>query len=320
MDIALTGGTGFVGRALTRELLSRGHRLHLLVRPGSTKPSRPQAPPANTRTTEIDLADRDAVRRAIQGSEAVIHLVGIIHEIGADTFDRVHRELTSQLLGATADAEVRRFIHMSSLGTRPAARSRYHQTKWAAEECVRQSNLQWTIFRPSLICGDEDLFTRTLAKMARYFPVIPVLGPGTALMQPIAVEQVARAFAGALEVPASVGRTYDLCGPERLTFNQIVTAIISVLGLRRSIIHLPWWMARGQAVMLDALFSRLLHRAPPFNPDQILMLQEDNIGSGIEADQTFRLEHLEFQTMIRRYLRPASTGSEESSRTRTGSV
>lgn len=295
MQITLSGGTGFVGRALTAELVRRGHRVRRLVRtpPGKT--------PAGVEDVSVDLADAVAFAPLLRGQDAVIHLVGLISECGPQTFDRVHVGLTRSVLAAANAAGVKRWIHMSALGTRPAARSRYHRTKWAAEELVRASGLAWTIFRPSLIYGPEDLFTNLLARLT-LAPVVPVMGAGEGLLQPIAVAQVARAFAGALEGPASVGRVYDLAGPERLTFNQVLDAILAAQGRRRLKLHLPLPLARAQAALLEGLCPALLRRPPPLNRDQLLMLEEDNVGDPAAADRDFGLVHEPFAAAMRRQL------------------
>src|SRR5690606_6225354 len=186
-------------------------------------------------------------------------------------------------------AGVRRFIHMSALNTRPDAPSRYHRTKWAAEEYVRGSGLDWTIFRPSLIESPHGGFAELFRRMSRWLPAVPVIGNGQSLVQPIGLEKVAKAFAGALEGPASIGRTFDLCGPERLTFEELVRRILDGTGRRRAIVHIPRPIAMAQAVVLERVFP-MVGMAPPLNRDQILMLEEDNVGDGEPANRLFGLE------------------------------
>lgn len=299
MKVCLTGGTGFVGRAVVRQLVSNGHQVQLLVRPKHRAgPATPAAGPAVV-VREGDPLDPASLAPLLRGQDAVIHLVGIISECGCQTFEHVHVGLTRGVLEAARRAGVPRWIHMSALGTRPGAASRYHQTKWAAEELVRASGLAWTIFRPSLIYGPEDLFTNLLARLA-ISPVVPVMGSGQGLLQPIAVDRVARAFAGALECPASVGRVYDLAGPERLTFNQVLDIILAATGRRRLKLHVPLPFARALAAVLEAAFPALLRRPPPLNRDQLLMLQEDNIGDPAPADREFGLVHEPFAEAMRR--------------------
>lgn len=302
MEVLLTGGTGFVGRALVPALAAAGHRVRLLIRAGATRSSRRPPPAPGLRLCPADFRDPASLGAAFQGVEAVVHLVGIIREVGSQTFEQVHDRLSGDLLAAARAAGVRRWVHMSALGTRPGARSRYHRTKWAGEERVRSSGLSWTIFRPSLIYGPEDEFTNLFARLARWSPVIPVMGPGTNLLQPIAVEPVARAFARAVGEGSAAGITYDLCGPERMTFRELLRTIVAATGRRRWLLPVPWPVARFQAALLEIFVGRLLRQPPPLNRDQLLMLQEDNVGDGGPADRAFGLRHGRFLDDLAAYL------------------
>jgi len=284
-----------------RQALASGHQVRLLTRPGSRRAAATPRPPG-VQAVPLDPADTPRLTEAMRGCDAVIHLIGIISECGAETFERVHEGRTGEVLAAAEAAGVPRWIHMSALGTRADAPSRYHTSKWAAEEQVRSSDLQWTLFRPSLIYGPGDGFTRLFDRMARWSPLLPVMGPGTNLLQPVAVSVVAQAFVGSLERPESVGRTYDLCGPDRLSFRDVLGQILRAGGRRRMLVSIPLPLARLQARLLERLYPALLSRAPPLNTDQLLMLQEDNVGDGTEADRVFGLRHEPFGEGLRRYL------------------
>lgn len=285
--VCITGGTGFVGRSIVRELLTLGHEPVLLVRGASFR----RTPPPGASRTTVDLEHPASLAAALTGAKAVIHLVGIISEGPRSDFDHVHRVLTLNVLEAAHRAGVRRLLHMSALGARPDAPARYHQTKWAAEEAVRQSGLEWTIFRPSLIHGAADQVTNLFDRMARWSPCLPVMGSGKSLLQPVSVEAVALAFAASLTHPEAPERTLDLCGPERMTFPDLLRAILAARGRRRVLVHLPLAVMRFQARILEWVCPRLGF-APPLNRDQLIMLQEDNIGDGSEADRMFGLKHV----------------------------
>ena len=148
MKIFITGGTGFVGREIVRQLQAVGHRVRCLVRdPDRAKPLLPPA----VELHRGDLTDPESLASGLKECEAVIHLVGIIIERGPSTFERIHVHGTVDLLKAAREAGIMRFVHMSALGSRPNAVSRYHQTKYQAEQTVMQSGMNWTIFRPSVI-------------------------------------------------------------------------------------------------------------------------------------------------------------------------
>jgi NADH dehydrogenase len=244
----------------------------------------------------------EALREAARGCEAVIHLVGIIGEVGDQTFERVHHEGTLRVLEACQSAGVGRWIHMSALGTRPGAASRYHRTKWAAEEAVRGSGLRWTIFRPSVIYGPGDGFVNLFERMSRWSPVLPVIGRGTARLQPVPVESVAQAFARSLDVECTIGKTYDLCGTDRLTLAEILATILRVTGRRRLRMPVPRAVAQVQARLLEAIFPALLGRAAPLSRDQLRMLDEDNLGDPAPAQRDLGILPVGFEAGLRRFL------------------
>src|ERR1051326_6170954 len=176
MKVLVTGATGFVGHAVALAVHRAGHSLRILVRnPGAQKVQELVAATAS----EIhlgDVLDTTSLEGMLIGIDAIIHLVGIISEFGRYTFENIHTEGTRNVVQGAQQYGVRRFIQMSALGTRPGAASRYHQTKWAAEEIVRESGLAFTIFRPSLIYGPQDHFVNLFARIARLSPVLPIVG------------------------------------------------------------------------------------------------------------------------------------------------
>jgi NADH dehydrogenase len=302
MNVLVTGGTGFVGREIARQLHNRGHRVHMLTRNPEASASRDAAAVAGAKTVPGNVLDAGSLKNVCAGVEAIIHLVGIISEIGEQTFENVHIHGTQNMLAAAQQAGVKRFLHMSALGARPDAASRYHQSKWAAEERVRRSGLGWTIFRPSIIYGPGDGFVTLFARIARFSPVVPVIG-GRTRFQPVPVKSVALAFLGAVDGPHTVGETYDLCGEETLTLDEMVDHILAATQRKRLKLPLPAGVAGIQAAFLEFVFPSLLRRAPPLTRDQILMLQEDNVGSPEPAQTLFGLKSVPFREGIAGYLR-----------------
>ena len=297
VKLLVTGGSGFVGRAIVERLLSRGHVVRVLAR--GTRPSLG----GGVESVEGSILRPQSLPAACQGVDAVLHLVGIISEVGDQTFERVHTEGTRNMLHAARSAGIRRFIHMSALGTRSNAVARYHQSKWRAEEAVRASGLDWTIFRPSLIYGPGDGFVGLFARMARWSPVLPVVGTGRSRVQPVAVEDAAHCFASAPMTPAAVGRTFDLCGPRSYPFDEVVRMILRATGRNRGVFHLPLPIARLQAGILESVFPRILDQAPPLNRDQIQMLQEDNVGDPGPASEVFGFSPRPFEEGLARLFR-----------------
>ena len=266
--VFVTGATGFVGRAVVHALRAHGHVVRCLVRRGSELDLRGLEA---IERVEGDVQARSGLDRNIAGCDTVVHLVGIIKEqpSAGVTFERVHVQGTVNVIDAATAAGARRFLHMSALGTRRDARSRYHRTKWAGEEAVRSSPLAWTIFRPSIIYGPGDQFVSMLAAMVRRLPVVPVLGPGTEEMQPIPVEQVAEAFARAVTLPTTAKHTYEVGGPDRVTLPRLLDLIAEALGRRpRLKMHAP--------MPLVSLLAALHPPGFPVTSDQLLMLRENN--------------------------------------------
>jgi uncharacterized protein YbjT (DUF2867 family) len=254
--ILVTGGAGFVGQEVVGELLALGYPVRLLVR-------HPERGNSFARHPRVELIQGDALLpdtlpAAMVGVQAVIHLIGIIAETSQVTYEQAHTEATRNVLAAAKQAGVTRWVQMSAIGTRPFARSRYHLTKWQAEELVRQSGLDWTIFRPSLIYGhDERDRLLNLLRRALSWPLdflqlysFPLLNGGEALIQPVSVREVARCFARAPAKETAVGQTYDLVGPVAFSWREMVFKIMTALGKKGIYEEIPlllilrkllWW-------------------------------------------------------------------------------
>jgi NADH dehydrogenase len=285
MKVLVTGASGFVGHVVVDALLRRGHEVTALVR----DPARSaDLAGKGVRLVTGDVLEPTTIERAAAGREAVVHLVGVIVEPKPLTFDDLHRRATENVLAAAKAAGVRRYLHMSANGTRPDAESPYHTSKWAGEEAVRASGLDWTIFRPSLIFGGSrrDALFRTLRGFydKPFFVPVPLVGSGDAQMQPVAVSDVARAYAEAATRPESVGKTYTVVGSERMPFRAMVRAVGDAMGRRRLMLPGPPPLLRFAAW---ALLERL--GKPPLTRAQITMALEDNVGDPLEVESDFRM-------------------------------
>jgi NADH dehydrogenase len=271
--VFVTGATGFVGRAVIQSLRAEGHVVRCLVRRGSEEDL--HGFEAIERVEGDILGPPEALEGGMAGCDTVVHLVGIIRELPTRgvTFERLHHKGTANVLAAATRAGVRRYLHMSALGTRPGARSRYHQTKWAGEEAVRASGLAWTIFRPSVIYGPGDGFVSLLAGMIRRLPVVPVIGDGSQRVQPVAIEHVAAGFARAVRLEATVKHTYDVAGPDAVTMRQMLDLIGAALHRPIRTARVPFMLMRPVAQLMQGIPSF------PLTHDQLLMLQEDNTGN-----------------------------------------
>ncbi|MEJ2518849.1 MAG: complex I NDUFA9 subunit family protein [Desulfuromonadales bacterium] len=288
MKVFVTGGTGFVGNEVVSQLVAAGHTPRVLVRQGSEdKLSQPD----KVEIQAGDVTDRASLDGALAGCDAVIHLVGIIRVFPARgiTFDKLHVAATEHILNACREQGVQRYLHMSSNGTREGGSTDYHSTKWRAEQLVRDSGLDWTIFRPSLIFGPGGEFVEMLAELIRRLPVVPVIGDGQYRMQPVAVEQVAETFVKALQNPETIGATYHLGGGESYSYDEILDLTAQAMG-RDSVtkVHQPLFMIKPMIKMLDS-FEKF-----PITEDQLTMLIEGNVCDPEEWAAAFDLEPVSY--------------------------
>lgn len=292
MKIFISGGTGFVGEHVCRALLERGHELRLLVHHrGSTAKS-------GVEHFEGDVTRPGSFAEGVNGCDAVINLIGIIREFPYKgiTFEKLHVQATASMLEVTRKAGISRYIQMSALGVRAAAVSAYHKTKWLAEESVRGSGLEWTIFRPSLIFGPHDAFINMLAAQLRLAPVMPVIGSGNYRLQPVHADDVARCFAMALEMPETIGQSYELCGPDRLSYETMLDMIATAIGRAKPVKpHLPLGLMK-----LIIPFAQVIPQFP-ITTDQLQMLLEESICDS-EWQQIFKFEPRGLQEGIAEYL------------------
>ena len=301
MKVLVTGGTGFVGTHLVNRLLHRGHAVAVLARSPEKTRNRYNRP---VEAVAGDVLDPASIAAAAAGRDALIHLVGIINEKGNQTFDRMHREATENAVVAAKAAGIRRYLHMSAMGSSEDSPSAYGRTKAAGEKAVRASGLDWTIFRPSIIFGPGDGFVSLLAPIVKGNPgFIPVIGPGTTRFQPVSVFDVARVFADALEKPETVRQTYEVGGPEILTLNDIDRDIAAAVGKPgKPLIHLPLWYGRLLASGFEWLARRGVFADPPLTRDQLRSLSRDNTGDTGPTVATFGGEWRRFSPGIREYL------------------
>jgi len=305
LRVLVTGGTGFVGTHVVNALARRGHAVAVLARNPESARNRYNRP---VEAVPGNVLDPVSLGRALTGRDAIVHLVGIIHEKGEQTFDRIHREAVENVIGAAQDAGIRRLLHMSAMGAFEDSPSEYGRTKAAGEEAVRGSGLDWTIFRPSIIFGPGDGFVSLLAPIVRRNPFfIPVIGPGTTKFQPVSVFDVARVFAESLEKPETIGKIFEVGGPQVLTLNELYREIAIVVGKpRKRLLHLPLWWGRFLAGRFEWLARKGLIPAPPLTRDQLKSLSRDNTADVSETVAVFGGEWKELRPGLREYITGAS--------------
>jgi uncharacterized protein YbjT (DUF2867 family) len=292
--ILVTGGTGFVGPKVVHALRAQERDVRCLVR----KPGRAWTLRAwGCEVVQGDVTDAESVRRATDGCEAVVHLVAVIAGSRAD-FDRVMTGGTQNVVAAAKAAGARRFVLMSALGVSEQTRALvpYYEAKWAMEEAVGDSGIEHVVFRPSFVFGRDGGVLPLFVRQVRWSPVTPVLGSGNRRLQPIWVEDVAAYFAAAIDLPGTAAnRTFDLVGPDRVTWNELYERIARTLGKRRRRAHVPISVARAGAAVAEHLPRPLLTR------DQLTMLEAgDNVGDPALAREVFGIEPIRLDEQLRR--------------------
>jgi uncharacterized protein YbjT (DUF2867 family) len=292
MKVLVTGGTGFVGGHVIHALRAQDRPVRALVR-DPQKGARLAG--WGCEVVQGDVSDPAALRRAVEGCQAVVHLVAIRRGSAAD-FERVMVQATRDLIAAAKEAGVQRLVLMSAAGTsqQTAAVVPYFRAKWEMENAVRGSGLEHTIFRPSFVFGRDGGVLPLFVKQVRYSPVVPVIGAGLNRIQPIWVEDVAAYFAASLDRPEAANRSFDLGGPDVVTWNELYERIAKVLGKRRRRLNIPSGLMRQGAALTEWL------PAAPITRDEIAMIEAgDNVATDTAAVETFALPLVPLDDQIR---------------------
>ena len=291
--ILVTGGTGFVGSHIVRRLGLEKITMRCLVRNGSNVKRLKEL---GIELAYGDLTDTQSLKKALEGVETVIHLIGIIVERKGATFEIIHTQGTRAFVEACKDAGVKRFIYISALGARENARSRYHRTKWEAEQAVIKSGMDYVIFRPSIMIGEGGEFITMLSGIMQKAPVIPVIG-GKSKLQPIYVENTADCVIRSLVEPKIINRIFKIGGPEQMTYRELYLILADVLKIKKPAVGIPIWLIWPAAY----IFERLMEK-PMLTTQQLIMLQEDNICDIREMQEVFDLRLMPFKEALKTFL------------------
>ncbi|MCA3673401.1 MAG: complex I NDUFA9 subunit family protein [Methylobacterium sp.] len=270
--VTIFGGSGFLGRHLTQALAKRGWRVRAAVRrPDLAGHLQPLGMVGQIHAVQANLRYPDSVARAVAGADAVVNLVGILHEGGRQTFSAVQAQGPRIVAEAAAKAGVESLVQVSAIGADPNSPADYARSKAAGEAATLAAFPTAVIMRPSIVFGPEDQFFNRFADMARFLPFLPLIGGGETKFQPVYVGDVAEAIARALEGAAKPGATYELGGPEVKSFKALLEYILAITGRSRALVPLPFPIARLQASVMELLPS------PMLTVDQVRMLETDNV-------------------------------------------
>jgi len=292
MKVLVTGGTGFVGPHVVRALAASGHDLKLLVRDATRSRELPGQPVVGEMTNAVSLTT------AIEGVDAVVHLVAI-RQGREEEFKRVMEQGTRDLVEAAKQAGVTRFVLMSALGTSEETKDLvpYYHAKWEMEQTVKSSGLDHVIFRPSFVFGSEGGILPTFRRLARLTPVTPIVGSGEQRIQPIWDGDVGAYFSAAIDKPEATNRTFELGGPDAVTWNEFWRRLRAALGIRRRpSMHVPVRLMRANALLTERLPGNI-----PLTRDLLTMLEQgDNVVSNDDAVQVFQIPLVPLDEQLRR--------------------
>ncbi len=267
------GGSGFVGRHVVRELARRGASVRVAVRhPDRALFLKSMGDVGQITPVAANIRDDASVAAAVDGSDAVVNVVGILYRSGRQTFDAIHHQGAGRIARAVAAAGVGRFVHISAIGADAQAPAAYARSKAAGEAAVRSSFPAATIVRPSIVFGADDDFFNRFAMIARLSPMLPLIGGGRTRFQPVYVGDVAAAVAAILSAPESKGATYELGGPDIFTFRELLELVLEATGRRRLLVPVPFALMEWKGAVLG------LAPRPPLTRDQVRMLRADNVA------------------------------------------
>ena len=275
--VTLFGGSGFIGSQAVRALARRGWRIRVAVRnPVLAIEIQPLGDPGQIQFMRCDITNPGDVAQAVRGADAVVNLVGVLHDAGGKRgFDAVHTEAAKTIAEAAKAAGVERLVQISAIGADAASPSAYGRTKAQAEAAVRAVYPDAVILRPSLVFGAGDSFLNRFAAMATMAPALPLIGGGETRFQPVYVGDVAEAIARGVTRADAAGRTYELGGPSLYTFREVLELVRRETGRDRMLVSVPFIVAKPLGSLLQ--LSRFVGLTPPLTRDQVLMLEKDNV-------------------------------------------
>jgi NADH dehydrogenase len=302
--VTVFGGSGFVGRYVVKRLAAQGTVVRVAVRDvEGAKFLKPYGPVGQIVPVACNVRNDPSVAAAVHGAEAVINLVGLLQPSGANSFRAVQAEGAGRIATAAAAASAERLIQVSAIGADPESPAEYARSKAAGEMAAKAAFPGVSIVRPSLVIGPEDDFFNRFAQMARMAPALPLIGGGKTRFQPIYVGDLADAIMAVLERPETAGRTYEIGGPQVMTFRELLELMFRITGRPKPLLPIPFPVAELMGTVLGVLpFAPLTH-------DQVILLKRDNVVSpGAEGVAELGIDPTAIEGVLPAYLDRFRTG------------
>ncbi|MEP1231368.1 MAG: complex I NDUFA9 subunit family protein [Litorimonas sp.] len=274
--VTVFGGSGFLGRYVVRALVADGWRVRVaLRRPHTSQDLKVIGGVGQVQLMQANLRYENSIEAAMQGADAVVNLVALLYETGEQTFEALHVEGADKLAKIAAAKGITNFAHVSSIGANPESDSEYSRTKGLGEARIRDAIPNASIFRPSVIFGQEDAFFNRFAAMSSFAPALPLFGGGETKFQPVYVADVAQAIAKTVS-NGTDGKTYELGGPREYSFKELMQLMLGVIDKKRLLLPVPWFAANLMGIAGD-MSGKLPFVAPFLTRDQVKNLKVDNV-------------------------------------------
>ena len=276
--VTVFGGSGFIGRYIVANLVAAGHRVRVAVRrPNRALFVRPMGDVGQAVPMRVDVRDASSVAAALAGADAAVNAVGTYRQRGRQTYQAIHVAGARHIAAAAAASGVARLVHVSGIGSDASSPSAYVRSKAAGEAAVREGFAGATIVRASVVFGREDGVLNRLAALARLSPAMPLFGSppraaGGSRIQPVYVGDIARAVGRILADGTTAGRTFELGGPQVMTYREVVETVLAEIGRRRLLVPLPFGIAKTAARILESVLP-----AAPLSRDELILLEGDNV-------------------------------------------
>ena len=297
MNVLVAGGTGFIGSRVVDELLAKGgHQVKALTR----APSRAR-PKQGVEYVRGDVSDAASLEAATRGIDVVVHAVQFPNHPVENprkgwTYEQVDGEGTARMVAAAAKNGVTRFVYLSGAGVRPGRTEPWFRAKARAEQAITSSGLEYVILRPSWIYGPDDRSMNKFVAFVKYLPVVPVIGSGQERVQALAVEDVGKVAAAAVDEPAATNRAFELGSLPPLSMDEIIHTIMRIIGKQKPLIHQPAWLVKIPASIIQYLPNA------PLSPGAIDFITMDERVDPSAAEQVFGIQFRSLEAGLREYL------------------